>query len=138
MKTPITFTHCVMDVKEINTEGWKGDRMVARLTFDLHYGKRTHTGMEVEIRQPEGFRFDQPSTDPIEVSPPVGSYPGPFHHESFSQAAEAYYREAFTRFFKISGGGGVSIKNSAMNIGPRTYFIEMPDKPSRPEAWATS
>lgn len=98
------------------------------------------TKMTVEVRQPEGFRFDQPSTDPLEVSPPVGSYTGPMHHESFSKAAEQYYREAFKSAFRIGEGvTNTQIRNSRITIGPRTYFIEMPERSgTQAMGWATS
>ena len=78
--------------------------------------------MYVEVRHPFGTSFE---SEPLEVSPPVGSYHGNWNHNEFRDLVERYYRRVFGPEGKgigIAGGTDIRMHDNTFNISMTAEF----------------
>jgi hypothetical protein len=104
----VVFDKLVQDSQDY---GSTDEHMVSRVFFTLELDGKTHNGLYADIKQIVGSSFEIAS---LEVSSPQG-YSGPFNHEAFRKAAEAYYRSLVGRSgsgIRIQGGGSARMRDN--------------------------
>ena len=105
----VHFQQMIQDSQEYGSDE---EHMVSRVFFALELeGSSVHTDLYADVKQTVGSSFE---TAPLEVSMPHG-YKGPWDHEAFSQAVEAYYRGlvgASGRMIRIEAASNVRMRNN--------------------------
>ena len=104
----VTFHKLIQDSQDYGSDD---EHMVSRVFFSLEVEGKRYNDLYVHIKQPVGSNFEKA---PLEVSQPYG-YSGPFNHQAFQKAVEAYYRSlvgASGSGIRMQGGGDIRMRNN--------------------------
>jgi hypothetical protein len=126
-KARVVFDKLIQDSQDY---GSTDEHMVSRVFFTLELEGKTHNDLYADIKQTVGSSFEIAS---LEVSPPRG-YAGPFNHEAFRKAAEAYYRGLVGGSgsgIRIQGGGSARMRDNMFDKKSQLDF----EVGNPPAAW---
>jgi hypothetical protein len=110
-KIKIVFHGCTQDSQDLGSD----EHMVSRLLLSVVVEDQRTDGLHADIKQTVGSDY---ATGPLEVGGVVG-YRGPFNHEEFRRAAEAYYRGlvgSTGSAIRVGGGGSIRMRNNTFRV----------------------
>jgi hypothetical protein len=122
----VTFHKLIQDSQDYGSDD---EHMVSRVFFTLEVEGTSYKELYVDIKQPVGSDFEEA---PLEVSHPH-SYSGPFNHQAFQKAVEAYYRGlvgASSSGIRIQGGGNIRMRNNTFIRETKVEFDVSKESPA--------
>ena len=122
----VTFHKLIQDSQDY---GSNDEHMVSRVFFTLEVEGTSYEELYVDIKQPVGSDFEK---GPLEVSHPQ-RYSGPFNHQAFQKAVEAYYRGlvgASGSGIRIQGGGNIRMRNNTFVRETQVEFDVSKESPA--------